>query len=274
MKFDFELVGKVGSMALISKIDNDIDYNIFSRIGKSLSPGCIWVTSGAMEIGRIDYIKRNGIEISENIEIAKIDYSAQGQSILMENYRRYINSSFSVRQVLVEHRHFNLPTCRKHLLEMLLRCPSQKAIPIINYNDAVSDEEILKTELSHLKDCGNKVVECVDNDETATQISCLVKSKRLIILSNIDGIYSDPKDKSTIISEISGKNIEEVLENITATTKLCQGASRELAGGAKAKLEYLKDAVEIGTTCYIANSKYKIQDIINGTAPCTKIGVR
>ena len=83
MKFDFELVGKVGSMALISKIDNDIDYNIFSRIGKSLSPGCIWVTSGAMEIGRIDYIKRNGIEISENIEIAKIDYSAQGQSILI-----------------------------------------------------------------------------------------------------------------------------------------------------------------------------------------------
>ena len=139
MNFDFELVGKVGSMALISKVDNDIDYNIFSRIGKSLSPGCIWVTSGATEIGRLDYIKRNGGEIEEEIELAKIDYSAQGQSILMENYRRFINPKFSVRQVLVEHRHFNIPTCKKHLLEMLMRCPTQNAIPIINYNDAVSD---------------------------------------------------------------------------------------------------------------------------------------
>ena len=261
-------------MALISKTDNDIDYNIISRISKSLSPGCIWVTSGATEIGRLDYIKRNGKEVDEPIELAKIDYSAQGQSIIMENYRRYINSNYSVRQVLVEHRHFNIPTCKKHLLEMLLRCPKQNAIPIINYNDAVSDDEILKMELSKLQGKGQKVVECVDNDETATQVSCLVKSKRLIILSNIDGIYRDPTDKKTIITEISGKNIEEVLDNITATEELCSGASRQLAGGAKAKLEYLKDAVKIGTTCYIANSKYKIHDIIEGKAPCTKIGVR
>ena len=27
--FDYELVGKIGSMALIRKKDNDIDYNIF-----------------------------------------------------------------------------------------------------------------------------------------------------------------------------------------------------------------------------------------------------
>lgn len=33
MAFDFELVGKIGSMALIRKGDQDIDYNIFSRIG-------------------------------------------------------------------------------------------------------------------------------------------------------------------------------------------------------------------------------------------------
>lgn len=38
MKFDYELVGKIGSMALIRKADNDIDYNIFSRLGSSFDP--------------------------------------------------------------------------------------------------------------------------------------------------------------------------------------------------------------------------------------------
>ena len=42
MSFDFELVGKVGSMALVLKPDNDIDYNIMARIGRSLKPGMIW----------------------------------------------------------------------------------------------------------------------------------------------------------------------------------------------------------------------------------------
>lgn len=274
MDFDFELVGKVGSMALISKQDNDIDYNIFARISRSLKPGFIWVTSGATEIGRLDYIKRNGREIDEPIEIAKVDYSAQGQTILMENYRKFVNPNFSTRQVLVEHRHFNIQSCRKHLYEMLLRCPSQNAIPIINYNDAVSDEEIIKTELTELKGSGKKVVECVDNDETATQIACLVKAKRLLIMSNIDGIYQNPSDSSTLITEISGKNIDEVIQNITNTQELCNGSSRKLAGGAKAKLEYIKDAVSNGTTVYIANSKYRIEDIISGVAPRTVIGVR
>lgn len=32
-KFDFEIVGKIGSMALVRKAESDIDYNVFSRIG-------------------------------------------------------------------------------------------------------------------------------------------------------------------------------------------------------------------------------------------------
>ena len=54
MRYDFELVGKIGSMALIRREDADIDYNIFSRLGSELKPGMIWVTSGAAEIGRLD----------------------------------------------------------------------------------------------------------------------------------------------------------------------------------------------------------------------------
>ena len=57
--FDYELVGKIGSMALIRREDNDIDYNIFARLGRELKPGMIWVSSGATEIGRLDYLKFN-----------------------------------------------------------------------------------------------------------------------------------------------------------------------------------------------------------------------
>lgn len=58
--FDFDVVVKIGSMALIRKEDNDLDYNIFNRLASELKPGYILVSSGATEIGRIDYMKRNG----------------------------------------------------------------------------------------------------------------------------------------------------------------------------------------------------------------------
>ena len=48
MNFEYDVVGKIGSMALIRKEDNDIDYNIFSRLSAELRPGMIWVSSGAV----------------------------------------------------------------------------------------------------------------------------------------------------------------------------------------------------------------------------------
>ncbi len=83
MNYDVELVGKIGSMALINSEYHDIDYNIISRLSRELKPGYIWITSGAVEIGRLDFIKRNGFELTNDSESNKTDYSAQGQAILM-----------------------------------------------------------------------------------------------------------------------------------------------------------------------------------------------
>lgn len=272
--FDVELVGKIGSMALINKESNMLDYTLIARLSSELIPGYIWVTSGAVETGRLDYIKRNGKELKGSLEDVKTDYSAQGQAILMSTYRQFIDSKYSIRQVLIEHQHFNDPDKREHLKELLLRAKSQKAIPIINYNDAVSTEENRRFEIMSLKKKGDKVVECVDNDETATQIACLVKAKRLLILTSADGIYKDSKDPSTLIKEISGKDVDEVLENITLCESYCHGSSRVGANGAKAKLEYVKDAVKIGTEVIIANAKYSMKEILSGKTPATRIGIR
>ena len=272
-KFDIELVGKVGSMALIDKENNDIDYNVIARISRELKPGYLWVTSGATEIGRLDYIHRNGKELKGDYNDIKTDYAAQGQSILLETYRRFVNANYSIRQFLVEHQHFNDDMKREHLKNALLRCPMQNAIPIINYNDPVCSEENRKMEIQSLRSKSKKVVECIDNDETASQIACLVKPKNLLILSGVDGIFTDIKDSSTLVKTISGKDIYEVLEHIEYYQNYCDGASRKGANGARAKLEYVKEPAKLGTTIYIANSKYGINDILNEKVPCTKIGV-
>lgn len=270
MKFDVELVGKIGSMALIDKQAGIPDYTRIARLSAELKPGYIWVTSGATEIGRLDYIKRHGKELDGLMEEVKADYAAEGQSILMSTYRQYIDPNYSIRQVLVEHQHFNNPEKREFLKSLLLRAAKQNAIPIINYNDAVCAEENRKMEIQALHENNEKVVECVDNDETATQIACLVHAKTLLILTGTDGIYKE----SELIEEISGANIDEVIDNIDYYKGFCIGASRAGANGAKAKLEYVKDAVRQGTNVIIANAKYSLKDILTYSVPSTKIGVR
>lgn len=99
MKFDTELVGKIGSMALIDKADNLIDYTRVARLSRELRPGYVWISSGATEIGRLDYLARNGKEL--NGEFAKTDYSSQGQAILMQTYRQFIDPRYSVYPFLL-----------------------------------------------------------------------------------------------------------------------------------------------------------------------------
>lgn len=274
-KFDFEIVGKIGSMALIQKQDRSIDYNVFSRIGRDLRPGMIWVSSGAAEVGRLDYLSRNrGEELTSDPEDVKTDYAAQGQAILMENYRKFISSQFSVRQLLVEHQHFNHQEKREHIRRFLMRCPAQGAIPIVNYNDPVSFEENRRWEMSDLKEKGLPVVECIDNDETAAVITTLVHAKYLVILTSAFGIYADAADPTTLVDEIGGKNADEVIEGIRHYQKACNGASRAGANGAKAKLEFCIEPVKQGTTVIIASAQFPLKDVLSGNCKRTVIGQR
>ena len=246
MQYDFDLVGKIGSMALIRREDADIDYNIFSRLGSELKPGMIWVTSGAAEIGRLDYIKRTGHELTCDSVDAKTDYAAQGQSILMEQYRHFVRPEYSVRQVLVEHQHFN---------------------------DPVSDEENRKWELSNLRREHREVHECVDNDETAAVIAGLVTARTLLIMTSTEGIYADPKDPKTLIRDVEARTPEEMERKIRELQTYCMGASRAGANGAHAKLEYALGPAMRGTTVIIGHGRHRISDLLEGRVACTRIGL-
>ena len=269
-----DLVVKIGSMALIRREDNDIDYNLFSRLSGELRPGAALVSSGATEIGRLDYMKRGGAELSGDPEDNKTDYAAQGQAILMATWRQFIRPEYQVRQVLVEHNHFNDPQKREHLRRMLMRCASQGAIPIINYNDAVSDEENRKLELKHLHDAhpGEEVVECVDNDETAAVVSELLGVRTLVLLTSADGIYQDPHDPSTLVREVTAPTAEALTARVTELQAHCVGASRAGANGAGAKLAFALRSALQGVTVIIGSAKkYRLCELLNGSVPHTRI---
>ena len=269
----FELVGKIGSMALIRREDQDVDYNIFSRLGAELRPGMIWVTSGATEIGRLDYIKRTGCELTGDPEQDKTDYAAQGQAILMQNYRQFIRPEYGVRQLLVEHTHFNDPEKREHIRQLLIRAARQKTIPIVNYNDPVSDEENRKMELAVRRQKGGEVVECVDNDETAAVIAGLVHARLLVLMTSTEGIYRDPRDPSTLVREVIAKEPEELERMVRELQAGCVGASRAGANGAGAKLEYALKSARQGTTVIIGHARHHLSDLVQGRVPCTRIGL-
>lgn len=261
-------------MALIDSRHHSIDYNKFARLGRQLRPGMVWVSSGATEIGRLDYMQRSGGELAGNADEVKMDYAAQGQAILMQTYRNFIDARYSVRQVLVEHGHFNDPAKRENIRQMLLRAAEQNAVPIINYNDAVSCEENRKMEIRQLQRERSAVVELVDNDETAAQIACLVRARTLLIFSTLNGIYSDVQRPETLIREIAAPTAAEVLQKIENVKALCSGASRAGANGAKAKLEYVKPCVEAGVNVIIAGADSDIDEVLGGAAPCTRIFVK
>ncbi len=274
MRFDFELVGKIGSMALIRREDSDIDYNIFARLGRELRPGMIWVSSGAVEIGRLDYLRRQGRELLGDPEEVKADYAAQGQAILMQEYRRCIRPEYSVRQLLVEHTHFNDEERSAHIRSFLLRCAAQNAIPIVNYNDSVSVEEVRKMELAHARAHGAHAFECVDNDETAAVICSLVHARYLVLLTSVDGIYRDPADPGTLVPAVEGADAQEVLDGLAELQKSCVGASRAGANGARAKLDFIREPIREGTTVIIANAANRLSDVLSGACRRTIFRVR
>ena len=273
MSYQFELVGKIGSMALIRPEDQDMNYNIFSRLGAELRPGMIWVTSGATEIGRLDYLKRTGCELCGDPEQDKSDYSAQGQAILMQTYRQFVRPEFGIRQILVEHTHFNDPEKREHIKSLLERAARQKTIPIVNYNDPVSDEENRKMELAVRRQQRAEVHECVDNDETAAVIANLVHAKTLVLMTSTEGLYRDAGKPETLVRDVLGKSVEEVSAQVRALQENCIGASRAGANGARAKLEYALGCVQNGTTVIIGHARHRISDLVEGRVPCTRIGL-
>ena len=203
----------------------------------------ILVSSGAigMGVGKLGLLER-----PKDIP-TKQAAAAVGQCELMYTYDKLFGEyNHTVAQLLItgedirsHQRHQNFSNTLNRLLEL-------GAMPIINENDTVSTDEIV----------------IGDNDTLAAYVAESVKAELLILLSDIDGLYTaDPhKDPNATLIPV----IKELTDEIYALA----GASstKQGTGGMVTKLRAAAISTEAGCDMVIANGKNPegLYDILDG----------
>ena len=203
----------------------------------------ILVSSGAigMGVGKLGLLER-----PKDIP-TKQAAAAVGQCELMYTYDKLFGEyNHTVAQLLItgedirtQQRHENFSNTLNRLLEL-------GALPIINENDTVSTDEIV----------------IGDNDTLAAYVAESVKAELLILLSDINGLYTaDPhKDPNATLIPV----IEELTEEIYALA----GASstKQGTGGMVTKLRAAAISTKAGCDMVISNGKNPqgLYDILDG----------
>ena len=201
------------------------------------------VSSGAIGVGagRIGMIEKPA-DLATKQALAAI-----GQAELIKIYQKFFEEyNQFVAQVLLtkdivtnEHRHQNASNTICNLLNMGI-------IPIINENDTISTYEI----------------EFGDNDTLSANVATLIDADLLILLSDIDGLYSaDPK------TEMEARIIPTVREINPELEKLATGTATSFGtGGMITKIAAAKICLEAGIDTVITNGNDPaiIFDILGG----------
>ncbi|WP_125705105.1 glutamate 5-kinase [Lacticaseibacillus daqingensis] len=141
------------------------------------------VTSGAIGVGLARlHLTARPQAIAEQQALAAI-----GQSELMRLYtQRFADYEAQAAQLLLTHDVFEYPASRQHVLDTIDALLAAKAIPVINENDSVATDE-----LDHRTTFG-------DNDQLSALVATQIGADLLIVLSDIDGLYSaDPRTDPT-----------------------------------------------------------------------------
>ena len=212
----------------------------------------IVITSGAVGLGK----KRLGLEDTQGTAL-KQACAAIGQGKLMSIYENGFETyGLTAAQILlteddfsVRERYLSLRTTMSKLLEL-------GVIPVINQNDTVSTLDVaLRYVKEDLQVCFS------DNDKLSALVASELDADLLIILSDIDGLYSD-NPKTNPNAELI-KEVNKVDENILA---LASGVSDGGRGGMETKLKAAKLVTRFGGKVLIANGKqpYIIKRIFDG----------
>lgn len=229
------LVIKIGT-STITHSTGRINYRRIENLCKVVSDlknagnEIILVSSGAigMGVGKL-HLNKKPTDTATKQAAASV-----GQCELMYVYdRTFLEYNQIVSQILItaedvenDIRHTNFKNTIDRLLEL-------EAIPIINENDTVSVAEF----------------GIGDNDTLSAIVAKSVKADLLVLLSDIDGLYTaDPhKDKNARLIKV----VEEINDDILA---LAGGKGSELAtGGMETKLKAAKIVTECGTDMIITN---------------------
>lgn len=227
-------------------------YSFIEDMAKLVRKGkeVILVTSGAVGLGK----KKLNLESTDEDGL-KQACAAVGQSRLMAFYENGFGIyGIPIAQILLteddfslRHRYLSLRTTLNKILEF-------GVVPIINQNDTVSTIK-MNTMLSGVKVCFS------DNDKLSALVSSELDADLLILLSDIDGLFTaNPKTNpdAELIHEVPN-----VSDDIMA---LGTDASEGGRGGMKTKLEAAKLVTRFGGKVLIANGKisYVLSKIFEG----------
>jgi glutamate 5-kinase len=247
------VVVKIGSALLVDEESGDIRRKWLEALCDDVADlrkggsEVVLVSSGAIAVGR----RRLGLETGALRLEEKQAAAATGQIRLAHAYQEALaRHGITCAQVLLtlddteeRRRHLNA----RSTLQMLMKLD---AVPVINENDTVATSEI----------------RFGDNDRLAARVAAMISADTLVLLSDIDGLYTaDPrKDKSAeFIAEVSEMSAE--IEAMAGEAP--PGYS---SGGMVTKLAAARIAMAAGCRMLIANGRQMnpLQAVIEG-AKCS-----
>lgn len=206
----------------------------------------IVVSSGAVGIGK----NVLGITEKPKEDALKQACAAVGQGRLMMMYEKlFAEYSQLTAQILLTRESITNSECRKNARKAFEELLSMNVVPIVNENDAISVDE---------ERYGN----FGDNDTMAAHVATLVHADLLILMSDIEGLYTDdPKENPNARFVHTVHYIDEELEQMGKGAGSTQGT-----GGMATKIQAAKIATQSGADMVIANGAniYTINDIMAG----------
>lgn len=203
----------------------------------------ILVSSGAIGMG----IGKLSLKEKPTDMPTKQAAAAVGQCELMYAYDKLFSEyNHTVAQILVTGLDLEDPTRYHNIKNTMNRLLELNVLPIINENDTVNTDEI----------------SVGDNDTLGAIIAVSMHADMLVLLSDIDGLYTADPHKDT-----SAKLIDTITE-ITPEIEALGGKSRSGlgTGGMATKLSAAKKCIARGTDVVIANgsSPSVLYDIVDG----------
>lgn len=227
---------KVGSN-VITNADGYPDDAVITSISKQIRAlrddgySVMLISSGAVAAGRSIYQfpKKTDTVIQRQV-LASI-----GQVKLISRYKELFDQQGIIcSQVLVTKEDFKSRHHYLHMKNCLTALLSNDIVPIINENDVISVTELMFT----------------DNDELAGLVSAMTNTNRLIILTNVDGVYDgDPSNKDTRLIDVFDSTLINVNE-ISSGKK--SGFGR---GGILTKCLTADKIAAMGIAVHIANGR-------------------
>lgn len=207
----------------------------------------IVVSSGAIAVGRNAMgIRRRPEELSEKQACAAI-----GQARLMMIYQKlFAEYSQTAAQILMTKYTMINKATRINAANTFNRLLAMGAIPIVNENDTISTDEI-------------EYLGFGDNDTLSALVAALVDADVLILLSDIDGLFTDDPNQNPdaqfidIVEKIDG-HLEQMAKGSTG--------SSVGTGGMATKLTAAHIATSAGADMVIANGEdfHVIHKIMQG----------